>query len=136
MDSKKQNNKNNNPQNFQKKLRQIDRQSRYILYERDKGKGRRQFEKFDDRYTQNYDAAVFIEDLITARNMYIALDKALADLTEDEYQIISECFFEGKKPNYTKLGKKHGITRQAYTKRRTTILKKLKKLVISYYEEF
>ncbi|MBQ8135377.1 MAG: hypothetical protein IJ192_13385 [Clostridia bacterium] len=136
MDSKKQNNNNaKNPQNFQKKLKQLDRRSRYIIYERDKGKGKRKFEKFDERYTKK-DDTVFIEDLITARNMHIALDKALADLTEEEYQIISECFFEGKKPNYTKLGKKYGITRQAYTKRRKNILKKLKKLVISYYEEF
>ena len=137
MDSKKQNNNNDkNPQNLQKKLQQLDRRSRYIIYERDKGKGKRRFEKFDDRYTQKDGTVVLIEDLITARNMHIALDKALADLEDDEYQIILECFFEGKKPNFTKLGKKYGITRQAYSKRRKNVLKKLKKLVISYYEEF
>lgn len=134
-DKKINRNNQENPPFSLKNLKQMNRRTRYINYERDSGKGRRKIEKFEDGYTRDPSSDILIEDLIAARNMHIALDKALQDLSADEYEIISECFFEGK-VNYTKLAKKHGITRQAYTKKLKHILKMLKKLVISYYEDF
>lgn len=58
----------------------------------------------------------------------IALKKALFNLSDDERQIVKECFyFKGKKrPSYSELSKKYGISRQAYCKRLDKVLKKLK----------
>lgn len=125
---------NEHTQKFQRKVQQMDRHTRYLLHERDNGKGRRKVVSFDERYMQS--SSTTIEDLITARKMHIALNRALSELTAEEDEIITECFFEGTKVNYTKLAKKHGISRQAYCQRKKKILKKLKSLVISYYEEF
>lgn len=141
MDDKKDKTENENSL-ILTEYKKMARRERY-LYERDKGR----LVAFDDRYTQDSNTKnTFIEDLITTRNMHRALDKALRDLTPNEYIIIDECFFDGdnleedknhkKKVNYTKLAEKHGITRQAYKKRLDGILKKLKTLVISYYKEF
>ena len=65
-----------------------------------------------------------------------ALVKALKELNEIEYEIIQECFFDCEKLNYSKLSKKHSISKQAYTKKVKRILIKLKKLITLYYEEF
>lgn len=132
------NDKNNReyPQNFQQKVQQMDRHTRYIIFERDTGKGRRKVVSFDERYMQEQSSPTLIEDLIRARNMHIALNRALSELTPEEDEIITECFFEKVKVNYTKLAKKHGITRQVYCRKKKRILQKLKKLVISYYKEF
>ena len=142
MDDKKNKNKNENESSLiLTEYKKMTRRERY-LYERDKGR----LVLFDDRYTQDSRTKnTFVEDLIITRNMHKALDKALRDLTLDEYIIIEECFFDGgnleedknhkKKVNYTKLAQKHGISRQAYTKKRDSILKKLKELVIYYYKE-
>lgn len=127
--------KKNQPQDFTISLQKMDRQTRYIINERDGGKGRRKVVKFDERYMQDQSSPTLVEDIIIARNMHIALYRALADLTAEEDQIITECFFEETRVNYTKLAKKHGISRQAYCQRKKKILKKLKLLVISYYEE-
>lgn len=111
-----------------KECKKMARRERY-LYERDKGR----LVRFDDNYTIDKIKSTLIEDLITARNIHTALNKALAELTVDEYTIIDECFFSNNKVNYSKLAKKHGISRQAYTKKLNRILKKLKKSFISYY---
>ena len=99
------NNKNNREyhQNFQQKVQQMDRHTRYIIFERDTGKGRRKVVSFDERYMQEQSSPTLIEDLIRARNMHIALNRALADLTPEEDEIITECFFE--KPESVKLSK-------------------------------
>ena len=114
----------------------MDRHTRYIIFERDTGKGRRKVVSFEERYMQEQSSPTLIEDLIRARNMHIALNRALSELTPEEDEIITECFFEKVKVNYTKLAKKHGITRQVYCRKKKRILQKLKKLVISYYKEF
>ena len=127
-------NKNNNDTPLiLTEFKQMNCHTRYIVYERNRGRTVR----YDDNYIQDSGKSVLIEDIITARNIHIALNKALAELSPDEYRIISECFFESNnKPNLTKLAKKHGISRQAYTSKRDKILIKLKSLVISHYEEF
>lgn len=126
---------NNQPQDFTKRLQKMDRHTRYVLYERDSGKGRRKVVRFDERYMQSQSSPTLVEDIIAARNMHIALNQALTDLTAEEVQIISECFFEGAKVNYTKLAKKHNISRQVYCRKKNRILNKLKELVISYYNK-
>ena len=128
MDSNNQNKEN---PHILKELKSMNRQTKYILVDRNRGKTVR----FDDRYIRDVTKPAVIEDVIKAKNLHIALNKALAELSSHEYQIISECFFESSKPNLTKLSQKHGITRQAYTRKRDRILVKLKKLVISHYEE-
>lgn len=126
---------NNQPQDFTKRLQKMDRHTRYVLYERDSGKGRRKVVRFDERYMQSQSSPTLVEDIIAARNMHIALNQALTDLTAEEVQIISECFFEGAKVNYTKLAKNHNISRQVYCRKKNRILNKLKELVISYYNK-
>lgn len=121
------------PPEFQKKVRQLDRQSRYILFERDNGKGKRKVISFDEQYMQDQSSPTLIEDMIIARDMHLALDRALAELTAEENQIITECFFESEKVNYTKLAKKHGVSRQVYCRKRKRILLKLKKTVMLHY---
>ena len=128
MDSNNQNKEN---PHILKELKSMNRQTKYIFVDRNRGKTVR----FDDRYTRDISKSDVIEDVIKAKNLHIALNKALAELPLHEYQIILECFFESNKPNLTKLSKEHGITRQAYTRKRDRILVKLKKLVISHYEE-
>lgn len=123
--------RNKNTSHFLKLYRQINRRTRYIVYERNRDKT----VLFDERYTRDVSKSAVIEDVIKARNLHIALNKALAELPPHEYQIISECFFESNKPNLTKLSEKHGITRQVYTRKRDRILVKLRRLVISHYEE-
>lgn len=131
------NNTKNYPPDFRKKVRQLDRQTRYILHEREGGKGRRKIIGFDERYMQEKSSPTLIEDMITARDMHLALDRALAELTAEEDQIITECFFEGErvKVNYTKLAKKHGISRQVYCRKRKRILQKLRESVITHYTQ-
>lgn len=60
-----------------------------------------------------------------------ALKKALFNLSDDERQIVKECFyFNGrKKPSYSELAKKYNISRQAYCKRLNKILKKLRESI-------
>lgn len=128
MDSNNQNKEN---PHILKELKSMNRQTKYILVDRNRGKTVR----FDDRYTRDISKSDVIEDVIKAKNLHIALNKALAELSSHEYQIISECFFESSKPNLTKLSQKHGISRQVYTRKRDRILVKLKKLVVSHYEE-
>ncbi len=128
-------NQKNVPQDFQKKLQQMNRRTRYVLYERDNGKGRRKVIEFDERYMQDESSLMLIEDMIIARDMHLALDRALAELPIEEEQIITECFFEGERINYTKLAKKHGISRQVYCRKLKRILLKLRKSVILHYEQ-
>ena len=124
------NKKNENP-HILKELKSMNRRTKYILVDRSRGK----MVRFDDRYIRDVSKPAVIEDVIKAKNLHIALNKALAELSSHEYQIISECFFESSKPNLTKLSQKHRISRQVYTRKRDRILVKLKKLVISHYEE-
>ena len=44
--------------------------------------------------------------------------------------------FTNEKLNYSKLSKKHSISKQAYTKKVKRILAKLRSLITLYYEEF
>ncbi len=120
---------------FSQILKQMDRNTRYLLYEKERGQGkvRREFVRFDERYIRS---PVSVEEMINRKNKRAALSRALTELSADENEIISECFFDSIKINFTKLGKKHGITGQAYKKRLDRVLIKLKKLVISYYEEY
>lgn len=111
--------------------RQMCRRTTYIEYEQSKGRTVR----FDERYVQDVRKSNLVEDIIAARNIHIALNKALEQLADDEAQIINECFFESERVNYTKLAQKHGVSRQAYSQKKNRILKKLKGLVISYYNE-
>ena len=101
MDSNNQNKEN---PHILKELKSMNRQTKYILVDRNRGKTVR----FDDRYTRDISKSDVIEDVIKAKNLHIALNKALAELSSHEYQIISECFFESSKPNLTKLSQKHG----------------------------
>lgn len=131
MDGKKEDDKEKVPPLILKEYKRMARRERY-LYERDKGR----LVRFDDKYITSNAHNEFIEDLIIAKNMHIALNKALNDLSEDEYKIISECFYEsGKRINYSKLAKRHGISRQGYTQNLKRILKKLKRLVVYYYNK-
>lgn len=123
------------PHNFRRKVQQMDRRTRYVLYEKDGGKGRRKIIGFDERYMQDEGSPTLIEDMIIARDMHLALDRALAELTAEEDQIITECFFEGEKVNYTRLAKKHGVSRQVYCRKLKRILLKLKNSVILHYEQ-
>lgn len=116
-------------------LKQMDRDTRYLLYEKDRGHGKvcREFVRFDERFIRS---PISVEEMINRKNKRVALFKALSEMSGEENEIISECFFDNIKVNYTKLGRKHGITGQAYKKRLDRVLIKLKKLVISYYEEY
>ena len=90
MDSNNQNKEN---PHILKELKSMNRQTKYILVDRNRGKTFR----FDDRYTRDISKSDVIEDVIKAKNLHIALNKALAELPLHEYQIILECFFESNK---------------------------------------
>ncbi len=115
---------------WQREYRKMQRRETY-LYEKDKGR----LIKFDEAYITTGTPNT-IEDFISKRNLHRALVKALKELNEIEYEIIQECFFDCEKLNYSKLSKKHSISKQAYTKKVKRILIKLKKLITLYYEEF
>ena len=127
------NNKASSTYNLQKKIQQMNRRTRYVLNERDYGKGKRKFIKFDERYIQQ--DPMLVEDVISSRYLHIALNQALAELTADENEIITECFFESEKVNFTKLAKKHKVSRQAYCRKEKRILQKLKKSVVFHYNK-
>lgn len=101
------------------------------LYEKDKGR----LIRFDEAYITTGTPNT-IEDFISKRNLHRALAQALKELNEIEYEIIQECFFTNEKLNYSKLSKKHSISKQAYTKKVKRILAKLRNLITLYYEEF
>lgn len=95
------------------------------------------FEKFDG----NLELSLFkIEDTIEyhldRKSEISALKKALSDLSNDERQMIRECFyFDGKKrPPFKCLAQRYGISRQAYCKRLDKLLVKLKPIVEYYLE--
>lgn len=115
---------------WQQEYRKIKRRETY-LYEKDKGR----LIKFDEAYITTGTSNT-IEDFISKRNLHRALLQALKELDEVEYEIIQECFFADEKLNYSKLSKKHSVSKQAYTKKVKRILAKLKRLITLYYEEF
>ena len=86
MDSNNQNKEN---PHILKELKSMNRQTKYILVDRNRGKTVR----FDDRDIRDVTKPAVIEDVIKAKNLHIALNKALAELPPHEYQIILECFF-------------------------------------------
>ncbi len=117
--------------------KRVKRQERYYLYERDKRrliKCKGKVIKFDDSYIFDIKAES-VDEIIRKQHMHQALMSALKELTDFEQQIIDECFFTDKK-TYTELSKSHNISRQAYTKKLHRILKKLRTLIESYYEDF
>ena len=77
-----------------------------------------------------------VEYFLERKSRVSALKKALSDLSDDERQMIRECFyFDGKKkPSYKVLAQSCGITRQAYCKRLNKLLVKLKPMVEYYLE--
>lgn len=96
----------------------------------------KRFINYDD-YLEEYisDVEDTIEYSLDRKSEIIALKKALKNLSDSERQIINECFFfEGKKPTYTDLAKKYGISRQAYTAKLDRLLKRLKTIVEYYLE--
>lgn len=120
---------------FLKEYAKLNRQERYYIYERDKGR----LIKFDEAYFPDENADVI--EVIKKERLHKALNRALKNLTELEQQIIDDCFFNdkdenGKKKTYTELAKKYNITRQAYAKRLNKILKKLRVDIDFYYEDF
>lgn len=136
---KKEDDKEKIPPQIISEYRKMLRREIY-LSERDRGR----LVRFDDRYTQG-SKHEFLEDLIIAEHMHIALNKALNDLPDNEYEIISDCFFvaderfvkkDSGEPNYSALAKKYGVTRYIFIQKLKRILKKLKKLVVLYYDGF
>lgn len=122
---------------FNNYKKRVNRQEKYILYERDKRrliKCNSKIITFDDSYTFDINADT-IDEIIRKQHMHQALICALKKLTNFERQIIDECFFTDKK-TYTELSKSHNISRQAYTKKLNRILKKLRILIESFYEDF
>ena len=81
MDSNNQNKEN---PHILKELKSMNRQTKYILVDRNRGKTVR----FDDRDIRDVTKPAVIEDVIKANNLHIALNKALAELPPHEYQII------------------------------------------------
>ena len=95
------------------------------------------FEKFDG----NLELSLFknedtIEYYLDRKSELSALKKALSDLSDDERQMIRECFYfdEKKRPSFQSLAQSYGITRQAYCKRLNKLLAKLKPMVEYYLE--
>lgn len=77
---------------------------------------------------------ISVEEKLQKQAAISALKKALIELSDDERQIINECFFTDEQTTYTELAKNYGISRQAYCKRLKRILAKLKPLVEYYLE--
>lgn len=120
---------------FLKEYAKLNRQERYYIYERDKGR----LIKFDEAYFADENADVV--KVINKKHLHKTLNRALKELTALEQQIIDECFFDnqneyGKRKTYTELAKKYNISQQAYSKRLNKILKKLRVLIDFYYEDF
>lgn len=131
---KRTNNKNTKTL-FLKEYAKLNRQERYYIYERDKGR----LIKFDEAYFSDENADVV--KVITKERLHKALNRALKELTALEQQIIDDCFFndkdeDGNRKTYTELAKKYNISRQAYAKRLNKILIKLRGLIDFYYEDF
>ena len=80
--------------------------------------------------TVEYAFDVNLENLCKEEKI-AALKKALLNLSDDERQIVKECFyFNGsKKPSYSKLAEKYNISRQAYCKRLDKVLRKLRRII-------
>lgn len=93
------------------------------------------FEELDKTVSRTEDTVEYAFDvnleILCKEEKIAALKKALLDLSDDERQIIKECFyFNGsKKPSYSKLAEKYNISRQAYCKRLDKILRKLKEII-------
>lgn len=71
------------------------------------------------------------------RKIHQALIKALVDLKVVDpigYKLIEEFYFDEVIHNYSEMGRKYGISRQAYTKRLTKHLITLKSFVISHIQ--
>ena len=102
---------------------------------------KKRFVSYDDYMSNSSDTVISnLDDLMEQKwireSAISALRKSLKCLSDSERQIINECFFfEGKKrPTYTSLALKHGISCQAYSMRVDRILKKLKTIVKLYLE--
>lgn len=135
MDIYKINSTKNTKALFLKEYVKLNRQERYYIYERDRGR----LVKFDETYFADENADVI--KVISKEHLHKALNCALKELTALEQQIIDDCFFndkdkDGNRKTYTELAKKYNISRQAYAKRLNKILKKLRVLIDFYYEDF
>lgn len=112
------------PQDVFKELQRIDDREKYRTKV---DKKRLSLFAFDEsRYSRDEDS---IEYQLNKKEQLKALYKAIGTLTEDELQLINECFFDETKPNYTKLAKQYGISRQLYSSRLKKVLTKLRLLV-------
>lgn len=87
-------------------------------------------EKLENRLFNSTDNVEFIAE---HEKQLSALKKALTTLSSEDLEIIREnFFFEEKKPSYTELANKYGVTRQVYTRKLNRILAKLKMIVENY----
>ena len=77
----------------------------------------------------NSSVELAVEEKFKRQTELKALKKALTELSDDERQIINECFFADEKSTYTDLAKQYGITRQAYCKRLHRILRKMRSVI-------
>ena len=72
---------------------------------------------------------ITVEEKFQRQVAVSALKKALTELSDDERQIINECFFTDEQTTYTELAKNYGISRQAYCKRLRRILRKMRSVI-------
>lgn len=72
---------------------------------------------------------IAVEEKFQKQAAVLALKKALTELSDDERQIINECFFNDEQTTYTELAKSYGISRQAYCKRLRRILRKMRSVI-------
>lgn len=118
---------------LRKHLKQVRRQEKYYFYEKNYGKI---VYLADLPASSTTDKTSYIVDTIVKNNLHNALNKALDTLTANEKIIIDECFYNEKKLSYEKLARQHNISRQAYQKRLSKILKKLRLLIDLYCDKF
>lgn len=89
-------------------------------------------------YDDEWERVLFLESqkveyIVEKEERLRALKKALESLSSEDRKMIEDNFFyDGNRPTYTELAKKHGISRQAYTKNLNRLLAKLRK-IIEYY---
>lgn len=110
----------------------IGRREQY-LNERDYNKGVIYFGDEDELYNLR----VSCDETVEEKKIHQALRKALMDLKEIDpigFELIEEFYFDVEVHNFSEMGKKYGISRQAYTKRLKKHLRLLKRIVKSHIE--
>ncbi len=74
------------------------------------------------------DESVDIEAQVLNEENLERLSQALKKLKPEEYELINDLFFRGKRLSQKELTLKYGISQQAISKRKNAILKKLKEI--------